>query len=120
MSYRVDVRWLILLAVGCGPIVYVNQVTNHASTLVDQARHADAAHLAPYWYTRATQYLHLSHEDAARADFQGANHFGRLAAEAAQHAIDDAAVAKKDPAKRPIEERPVPAKDQVAPAKDAP
>ncbi len=56
-----NMRWLVVLAVGCGPIVYVSEVTNHAAGLVDQARRVDAEHYAPYWYTRATQYLHMSH-----------------------------------------------------------
>jgi hypothetical protein len=116
MRYVCSVRWLLVFVVGCGPIVYVNQVTNHAAGLVDQARHADAEHKSPYWFTRATQYLHLAHEDAARADFQGANHFGRLSAEAAQHALDDAnttAAAKPEPAVAP-------APPALSPAKDAP
>ena len=124
MRYRFGVRWLVVLGLllsGCGPIVYVNQVTNHAAGLVDQARRADAEHKSPYWFTRATQYLHLAHEDAARADFQGANHFGRLSAEAAQHALDEAktttAPAKDDkpePAVAPAPPAP------VAPAKETP
>ena len=83
-------KWLVVLLVGCGPVVYVNQVTNQASSLVERAHQADAEHKSPYWWTRATQYLRLAHEDVARSDFQGANHFGRLAAEAAQHALDEA------------------------------
>lgn len=52
MSYRSGMRWLVglvvALAVGCGPIVYVNQVTNQAAGLVDEARRADAEHYSPY------------------------------------------------------------------------
>jgi sRNA-binding protein len=118
----------------CGPIAYVNEVTRRADDAVDQARHAEADKYAPYWWTRATEYLHKARERAARADFQGANRFGRLAAEAAEQAIVDA----KDPSKRPIdptEKTPAKAKDDkgdkggiapakepagVAPAKEAP
>ena len=110
----------------CGPIAYVNEVTRRADDAVAQARHAEAEKHAPYWWTRATQYLHKARENAARADFQGANRFGRLATEAAQKAIVEA----KDPSKRPIdpdavEEEPKPKPDPKpaagkAPAKEAP
>jgi Domain of unknown function (DUF4398) len=122
----------------CGPIVYVGDVTHHAADAVDEARAAHADKYAPYWWTRATQYLAKAREIAAYADFQGANRFGRLATEAANKATEEAQIAEKDPSKRPLEDHPgiapakepsgshpVPAKDppppsRVAPAKDAP
>ncbi len=130
-------RWLIALGLvaGCGPVAYVNQVTRTAGTAVDEARAAHAEKLAPYWWTRATQYLHMAREVAGHADFQGANHFGRLAADAADHATaeakdaalhpanvqiikpHDTAPAKDDDAPVPT---PAPAKGKIAPAKDAP
>jgi hypothetical protein len=108
----------------CGPVAYVGDVTLRADDAVAAARHAEADRLAPYWWTRATQYLHKARERAAYADFQGANRFGRLAAEAAEQAIAEA----KDPSKRPLdpsepdaEEAPAPAAPAApAPAKDAP
>lgn len=108
----------------CGPIAYVNEVTRKASDSVDQARAAQADKFAPYYWTRATQYLHQAKVLAAHADFQAANRFGRLANEAAEKAIVEAAAAAKDPSKRPLEldHQVAPAKDSagVAPAKDAP
>jgi hypothetical protein len=111
---------------GCGPIVYVNEVSRHASDSVDAARAAHADKYAPYWWTRATQYLDKAREVAAHADFEGANRFGRLAAEAADKATEEALIAARDPSKRPLGLRPdvAPAKDAApplrAPAKDAP
>jgi hypothetical protein len=103
---------------GCGPIAYVNQVTREASTKVDRARELEAAKSSPYWWTRATTYLRMAREVAAHADFQGANRFGRLAAEAADKAIYET----ENPAKRPRYETQVddvtPAKGKIAPAKD--
>lgn len=104
----------------CGPLAYVNEVTRRADDAVAEARQAEAEKYAPYWWTRATQYLHKARENAARADFQGANRFGRLATEAAQKAIVEA----KDPSKRPIEAEPAPAPPPPpapppAPAKEA-
>ena len=105
---------LVLGTPACGPIAYVNEVTRKASDSVDQARAAQADKYAPYYWTRATQYLHQAKVLAAHADFQAANRFGRLANEAAEKAIVEAAAAAKDPSKRPLE-----LDKQVAPAKDS-
>jgi len=104
-------------ALGCGPITYVGDVAHRASDAVDAARAAQAEKYAPYWWTRATEYLHKAREVAAHADFQGAQRFGRLAAEAANQAAIDARLAAKDPSKRPRDLVP-----DVAPARttDAP
>jgi hypothetical protein len=106
----------------CGPIVYVNEVSRHASDSVDAARAAHADKLAPYWWTRATQYLEKAREIAAHADFQGANRFGQLAAEAADKATAEALIAARDPSKRPLDLKPdvAPAKDPSPPARTAP
>ena len=123
---------LAVALAGCGPVTYVGQVTRRASSAVDAARAAQAETYAPYWWTRATQYLHKAREVAAHADFQGANRFGRLAAEAAIQAEADARIAAKDPSKRPRGAAPdivparttdapiAPARDLPAPAKPAP
>ena len=115
---------------GCGPIRYVGDVTRRASDAVDAARAAQAEKYAPYWWTRATQYLHKAREVAAHADFQGATRFGRLATEAANQAAADARIAAGDPAKRPIDRTPgltpgpaapsKPTNAPVAPARDLP
>jgi sRNA-binding protein len=93
-------RWALLaLLCSCGPIAYVNEVTREAADAVDEAKAAQADKYAPYYWTRATQYLHKAREDAAHADFQGANRFGRLASEAAKKAAEEAMLASKKPAK---------------------
>ena len=53
----------------CGPIAYVNEVTRKASDSVEQARVEQADKYSPYYWTRATQYLHQSRVLAAHADF---------------------------------------------------
>ena len=128
-------RWLLglfALAVtlaACGPIAYVNEVTRKASDSVDEAKSAQADKYSPYYWTRATQYLHQAMVLAAHADFQGANRFGRLANDAAKKATVEAREAAKDPSKRPLEpdKQLAPAKGaepeppaDVAPAKDKP
>jgi len=106
---------VVLALAGCGPMVYAGEVTGHASSTIETARAAHADKYAPYWWTRATQYLHKARELAAHADFQGANRFGRLAAESAVRATEEARIAERDPSKRPLGTRPA-----IAPAKDAP
>ena len=85
------VALLMVIAVGasaCGPIAYVNEVTRRASTSVDSARAAQADKYAPYYWTRANQYLHQARVAAARADFQGANRFGKLAVKIGESGFD--------------------------------
>lgn len=72
-----------LLAVGCGPIEYVNQVTRKASSEVAAARSVNAEEWAPYYFTLAVEYLQKAHEEASRADYQAANRFGRKSHSAA-------------------------------------
>jgi hypothetical protein len=116
---------LVALA-ACGPVTYVGEVTRRATDAVAAARAVQAEKYAPYWWTRATQYLHKANEVAAHADFQGANRFGRLATEAANKATEEAALAAKDPSRRRLDIPPdvVPAKERtpapVAPARDKP
>ena len=132
---------------GCGPVTYVGDV-RAAKAAVDDARAAGAENYAPYWWTRAVEYLHKAREVAAHADFQAAHRFGQLAASAATQAAADARIAAKDPSKRPrnlapdvapakpprevapakpteapiapARDLPTPAKSRVAPAKDSP
>lgn len=88
---------LLFLVAACGPIEYVSSVTRTASSAVDEARAVDAERLAPYWWTRAVEYLHKARELAAHAHFQAANRFGRLSTEAATQAKADAIRRAADP-----------------------
>jgi hypothetical protein len=118
MSPRLVLAMLMAGLAACGPIAYVSE-TRRADDAVAQARHVEAEKHAPYWWTRAREYLHKARENAARADFQGANRFGRLATAAARQAVVDA----QDPSKRPIDLEALDAKATKdaaggAPAKD--
>jgi hypothetical protein len=118
---RIAIVCLLALA-ACGPIEYVNTVTRRADDAVEEARAANAAKWSPYWWTRAVEYLHQARAEAASADFQAANRFGRLAAEAAETARDESVRRASDPngAKEievPTATPPRPKKD-LAPAVD--
>jgi hypothetical protein len=95
--------WVLAFALsaGCGPVAYVHQVTMSADDAVEAARRAEAEKYSPYWWTRATQYLHMAREVAAHADYQGANRFGRLAAEAAHKAQEEAEIGAREPQRTP-------------------
>ena len=86
-----------LAGAACGPVGYVSGVTRGASVAVEEARALNAAKYAPYWWTRAVAYLDQAREEAARADWQAANRFGRLASEAADKAKADAIRRAADP-----------------------
>lgn len=77
---------LWLGSAGCGSTLYVNQVTRKASASVAAAEAVNAAEYAPYWYTLAVEYLHKAREEAAHADFEAANRFGRRSEAAAERA----------------------------------
>jgi hypothetical protein len=98
---------------GCGPIAYVQGVTYKADDAVAEAKAAEAEKYAPYYWTRANQYLYMAREVAAHADYQGANRFGRLAADAANKAVEEAGIVKADPSKGPIDPN-----KEIAPGKD--
>lgn len=76
----------VLLACGCGPIEYINEVTRKASADVAAAKAVNADKYAPYWYTLSVEFLHKAREEAAHADYQSANHFGRKSSTAAKQA----------------------------------
>ena len=103
---RIAQRWTfsllasatMLITLGaCGPIEYVNRVTQRASSAVEVAQAEKANELSPYWWTRATLYLHKAREEAAHAGFAAANRFGRIAGDAAERASEEAAGAKASP-----------------------
>ena len=81
----------------CGPVTYVRQVTRRASAEVEAARAVRAERYAPYWYTLAVEYLVQARREAARADYEAANRYGRKASEAAQKARAEALEVAADP-----------------------
>lgn len=96
MGERTIALGLALAMWACGPVGYVSKVRS-ASTAVDEARAVNAAKYAPYEWTRAVEYLRQARAEAAYADFQAANRFGRLAEEAAAKAKTDAIRRAADP-----------------------
>ena len=75
-----------LIAGGCGPIEYLNQVGAKAASAVSAAKQAQADRYAPYEYTAAEEYLHKAREEAGYAQYQDSIEFGRKAEELAVRA----------------------------------
>lgn len=107
---------LLCVASACGPIEYVSHVTMGASDKVEAARAADAAKWSPYWWTRAVEYLHEARAQAAYANFEAANHYGRLSEEAATRAREEALRRAADPAAAAKEMGPIDGGSTDAPA----
>ncbi len=104
----------------CAPIPYAGDVAR-ASDAVDAARAAQADILAPYWWTRAVEYLRQAREVAAHGDFAGARRFGRIAADAAIRAATEARLTARSPALRGRDPAPAPPTEApIAPARDLP
>jgi hypothetical protein len=112
--------WLVG-ATGCGSVLYVNQVTRKASASVAAAKAAEADVYAPYHYTLAVHYLHKAREEAAAADFQAANRFGRLSYQAGEKARELAVQRAAEPADTSWKPPPgTPGHDGSAPAAETP
>jgi hypothetical protein len=71
---------------GCGPVEYISQVGNRASSAVSAAKLAQADRYAPYEYTAAEEYLHKAREEAGHAEYQDAIEYGRKAEDLANRA----------------------------------
>jgi Domain of unknown function (DUF4398) len=112
--------WLVG-ATGCGSVLYVNQVTRKASASVAAAKAAEADVYAPYHYTLAVHYLHKAREEAAAADFQAANRFGRLSHQAGEKARELAVQRSAEPGDTSWKPPPgTPGYEGSAPAGEAP
>jgi len=74
------------MALGCGPIEYINQVGNRAASAVSAAKLASAERYAPYEYTAAQEYLHKAREEAGHAQYEDAIDYGHKAEDLANRA----------------------------------
>jgi hypothetical protein len=66
-----------LLLSGCGPVVYLKEVSTRTAAALNQAKADGADKHAPYEYTKANLYYEKAREDAGRAHFQDAIDWGR-------------------------------------------
>jgi hypothetical protein len=76
----------MLLLLGCGPIVYVKDVSPRAAAALRQARADQAEQFAPYEYTKASLYYDKAREEAGHAYFQNAVDWGRRSLDCSRRA----------------------------------
>jgi hypothetical protein len=94
----------LLLAVGCGPIVYIKDVSPRVAAALEQARADQAERFAPYELTKASLYYDKAREEAGHAYYQNAVDWGRRSQDCSRRA---SALARSAQAKR-AEEAPRP------------
>ncbi len=87
-----------LLAAGCGPIVYVRDVSPKTSAALEQARADNAERLAPYEFTKASLYYDKAREEAGHAYYQNAVDWGRRSQDCSRRASALARSAHAKPA----------------------
>ncbi len=76
----------VVLAQGCGPVEYLNQVSSRAASAMLLAQRDGADRLAPYEYTKANEYYHKAREQAGHSSYQTAIEYGRKCEELATRA----------------------------------
>jgi hypothetical protein len=91
----------LLLLLGCGPIVYVKDVSPRTAAALDQARADKAERFAPYEYTKARLYYEKAREDAGHAHYQDAVDWGGRSQDCSRRASALARSAQTKPADTP-------------------
>lgn len=76
----------MLLTLGCGPIVYIRDVTPQTAAALAQARADKAERFAPYEYTKASLYYEKAREDAGKAYYQDAVDWSRRSQDCSRRA----------------------------------
>jgi hypothetical protein len=89
---------VFVLMSGCGPVMYLREVSTRAAASLEQARADGADKDSPYEYTKASLYYEKAREDAGHADYQNAVEWGRRSQDCSMRgsALAKAAQAKHD------------------------
>lgn len=91
---------LVSLLSGCGPVVYLREVSTRAAAFLEQAKADGAEMYAPYEFTKASLYYDKAREDAGHADYQHAIEWGRRSQDCSNRA---SALAKSAQVKHSID-----------------
>lgn|GEM_PF-1911002 len=75
-----------LVTIGCGPIVYMKDVSPRAAAALNQARADQADRYAPYEYTKASLYYDKAREEAGHAYYQNAVDWSRRSQDCSRRA----------------------------------
>jgi hypothetical protein len=77
---------VFILFSGCGPVLYLKEVSTRTAAALAQARADGADKDAPYEYTKAELYYEKARSDAGRAYFQDAIDWGRRSQDCSERA----------------------------------
>jgi hypothetical protein len=75
-----------ILLSGCGPVVYLKEVSTRTAAALGQARADHADKYAPYEYAKDELYYEKARSDAGRAHFQDAIDWGRRSQDCSERA----------------------------------
>jgi hypothetical protein len=78
---------VFLLPSGCGPVIYLREVSTRAASLLAEARADGAEMYAPYEFTKASLFYDKAREDAGHADYQHAIDWGRRSQDCSNRAL---------------------------------
>jgi hypothetical protein len=85
------------LLLGCGPIMYIKDVSPRTAAALNQAKADQAERYAPYEYTKASLYYDKAREDAGHAYYQNAAEWGRRSQDCSARASALARAAQAKP-----------------------
>jgi hypothetical protein len=86
-----------LFFIGCGPVLYLKEVSTRAAAALTQAKADGAEQAAPYEFTKATLYYDKAREAAGHSHFQSAVDWGKRSQDCSSRA---SALARAVQAKR--------------------
>lgn len=68
---------LVFFLSGCGPVLYLREVSTRAAAFLEQAKADGGEEYAPYEFTKARLYYDRAREAGGHADYQHAIEWGR-------------------------------------------
>lgn len=92
-----------ILFTGCGPVIYLKEVSSRTAAALNQAKADGASQYAPYELAKAELYYEKARSDAGRAYFQDAIDWGKRSQDCSSRA---SALAKSAQAKHGDEAHP--------------
>jgi Domain of unknown function (DUF4398) len=88
---------LSLLFIGCGPVLYLKEVSTRAAAALSEAKADGAERYAPYEFAKATLYYNKAREEAGHSYFQNAVDWGKRSQDCSRRASALARAAQAKP-----------------------
>jgi hypothetical protein len=91
----------VLFSFGCGPVLYLKEVSTRAAAALSQAKADGAEQYAPYEFTKAKLYYDQARTDAGRSRFESAIDWGKRSQDCSRRASALAREAQAQPGGQP-------------------